>query len=541
MIDLETKPFNLKEDQINWVKNTFNSLTNDEKVGQLFVPIGYSSDPHYLDQLLKEHIGGLFFRSGHIDEIRSAFKYAQKKSTIPLLTPANLEYGGTGAVIEGSDFAQQMAVGATNNPKFAYDLGKVAAQDAKAVGINWGFAPVVDLDLNFHSPIMNVRTYGDEPDKIILNAKQFIKAFHDNHMMTSIKHFPGDGVDERDQHLLTSINSLPLESWKKTYGKIYQDLIEFGTKSVMIGHIDFPAYSGNKIPASLNKSLLRGLLRKDLNFNGLIITDATPMVGFSSAMRREEAVPTAIENGCDMFLFNRDFAEDVKFMKLGLKHGLLSQERLDEAVMRILATKASLNLNQGVTIPETNLKDYSQEQSAVADQAITLVRDDQKISRILLEILGGFDSNKRVEKRVVNDLQQKGFQVTVYQPETNFVDLDSVEDFKSKYDLVLYVANVENASNQTTARINWKTLYGLGNNLPWFAKEIPTLLVSFGNPYHYFDVPMIETLINSYCNYTHFIDATVNKLVGESSFKGVSPTDPYCRNLKLKELMKNEN
>ncbi len=549
MIDLKEAPFNLNDDQIDWVNKVFSEMDEDEKIGQLFVPIGYSTSHDYLDGLLKAHIGGLFFRSGHENEIRSTFKYAQANSKIPLLAPANLEYGGTGAVIEGSDYAQQMAVGATENPKYAYQLGKVAAEDAKAIGINWSFAPVVDLDLNFRSPIMNVRTYGDDPDKIISFAKQYINAFHDNGMMTSIKHFPGDGVDERDQHLLTSVNSLPVSSWEKTYGKIYRSLISYGTKSVMVGHIAFPAYSGDNIPASLNEKLLKGLLRKELGFNGLIITDATPMVGFASAMKREDAVPTAIQNGCDMILFNHDFDEDVEFMKSGLKNGILKHDRLDEAVTRILATKASLGLNNGVVVPDTPLRDYKKEQKEIADKSITLVKDDQKLlpisakryPRVLVEILGDFASNDRVQARVSKDLKDKGFKVTIYTPEKNFLDVDSVKSFKSKYDLVIYVANIQNESNRTTARINWKTLYGAGNNIPWFVKEIPTLLISFGNPYHLFDVPMVETFINAYCDYDHFIDAGIDKMVGIGKFLGKSPTNPYCRNIKLRKLMTNDD
>ncbi|KRN27576.1 beta-hexosamidase a, glycoside hydrolase family 3 [Lactobacillus selangorensis] len=547
MLNMHQKPFYLNDDQIKWVKDTAEKLSTDEKIGQLFVPIGYSTDHDYIDSLLKHHIGGLFFRSAHLEELRATFNYAQQNSKVPLLTPANLESGGDGAVLEGTGYAPQMAVAAAGNKKYAYELGKIAAEDAKAAGINWGFAPVVDLDLNFHSPIMNVRTYGDDTERDIAFSKQFIQAFHDQNMMTSIKHFPGDGIDERDQHLLTSVNSLPLSSWWKTYGKIYRELIDFGTKAVMVGHIAFPAYSHNQIPASLNEQLLEGLLRHDLGFNGLIITDATPMVGFSTAMPRYQAVPTAIQNGCDMFLFNHDFEEDVSYMKDGLKNGLLTEKRLDEAVLRILATKASLNLNQDVSIPSKPLIDYKKEQQEIADQSITLVKDDQNIlplaaqkqKRVLLEVLGGFASNQRVEETLQNELTKRGFEVTLYRPEKNFVDLGSVADFKSKYDLVLYAANIENASNQTTARINWKTLYGLGNNLPWFVQEVPTVLVSFGNPYHMFDMPMVKTVVNAYSNYEHFIKAAVAKLVGEQEFKGHSPIDPNCKNIKLKELMNN--
>ncbi|MGY3780100.1 glycoside hydrolase family 3 protein [Streptococcus gallolyticus] len=547
-MNLKTKPFYLDDEAINWVESTLTQLSTDEKIGQLFLPIGYSTDKEYLDNLISYHIGGLFFRSGKAEEVQKTYQYAQEKSKIPLLTAANLEDGGNGAAIEATAYGSQMAVAASNDSNNAYTLGKIAASDGKEVGINWGFSPVVDLDFNFRNPITNVRTYGSQVENVISCAKQYIQAFHDNNMMTSIKHFPGDGVDERDQHLLTSINSLSVESWKKTYGKVYKELIDFGSKAVMVGHIAFPDYSGDNMPATLNPKILQNLLREELKFNGLIITDASPMVGFCSAMKRSEAVPYTIQSGCDMILFNRHFEEDVQFMKDGLEKGILTEERLDEAVRRILATKASLGLHKAVSHGSAKFRDYSEEQRLLADSSITLVKDDQhllpinvnKQKRVLVEILGNSASNERVQNQVQKALTEKEFEVTIYQPETNFWELETVSEFANRYDLVLYVVNVENSSNQTVARINWHTLFGLGNNLPWFVKEIPTALISFGNPYHIFDLPMVDTVINAYCNYDHFINAAVDKLVGESEFKGKSPVNPFCFN-DILESLKYEN
>ena len=163
----------------------------------------------------------------------------------------------------------------------------------------------------------------------------------------AIKHFPGDGVDERDQHILTSVNSLDCKAWDESYGRVYRALIEDGAETVMVGHIALPAYAEEEerfLPASLSRSLLKGLLREKLGFNGLICTDATPMVGFTAAMPREKAIPTAIEAGADMILFNKDLDEDYAFLLDGLKAGVCSPERLDEAVTRILALKAALHL-----------------------------------------------------------------------------------------------------------------------------------------------------------------------------------------------------
>jgi beta-N-acetylhexosaminidase len=547
-MDLKRKPFYLDDTAIEWVNNTLNGLTEDEKIGQLFFPIGFSTEKEYLNHLRSLGIGGLFFRPGVAEEVQQTYEYMQRTSKVPLLTAANLEDGGNGSSIEGTAFGNQMAVAATNQTSDAYTLGKIASSEGKAVGVNFGFSPVVDLDLNFRNPITNVRTYGSDVERVIKNAKEYIQAFHDNGIMTSIKHFPGDGVDERDQHLLTSINSLSVDNWKKTFGKVYQELIDFGSKAVMVGHIAFPAYSGDEMPATLSPQLLQDLLRNELGFNGLTITDATPMVGFCSAMKRSEAVPYTIQAGCDMLLFNRVLEEDIQYMKDGLSKGILTKERLDEAVTRILATKASLGLHQTINHGTAKFEDFREEQLDLADRSITLVKDTQnmlplsveKHKRVLLQLLGSFDSNERVLEKVKAELEKRDFEITVYEPETNFFDLGTVTSFSNDYDAVLYVANIQNASNQTVTRVHWHTLFGLGNNLPWFTKEVPTMLLSFGNPYHLYDLPMVDTVINAYCNYDHFIEMAIKKVIGESSFKGVSPVNPFCENNLLEEL-KNED
>lgn len=547
-MDLKRKPFYLDDTAIEWVNNTLNGLTEDEKIGQLFFPIGFSTEKEYLNHLRSLGIGGLFFRPGVAEEVQQTYEYMQRTSKVPLLTAANLEDGGNGSSIEGTAFGNQMAVAATNQTSDAYTLGKIASSEGKAVGVNFGFSPVVDLDLNFRNPITNVRTYGSDVERVIKNAKEYIQAFHDNGIMTSIKHFPGDGVDERDQHLLTSINSLSVDNWKKTFGKVYQELIDFGSKAVMVGHIAFPAYSGDEMPATLSPQLLQDLLRNELGFNGLTITDATPMVGFCSAMKRSEAVPYTIQAGCDMLLFNRVLEEDIQYMKDGLSKGILTKERLDEAVTRILATKASLGLHQTINHGTAKFEDFREEQLDLADRSITLVKDTQnmlplsveKHKRVLLQLLGSFDSNERVLEKVKAELEKRDFEITVYEPEINFFDLGTATSFSNDYDAVLYVANIQNASNQTVTRVHWHTLFGLGNNLPWFTKEVPTMLLSFGNPYHLYDLPMVDTVINAYCNYDHFIEMAIKKVTGESSFKGVSPVNPFCENNLLEEL-KNED
>lgn len=560
MIKLTEKPFNLSKEDIRWVEDTKNSMTIEEKIGQLFFPIGYSSDPAYLDnEMLSHHIGGIMYRCGDGADMMETHRYLQEHSRIPLLIGANLEDGGCGIATDGTQYGKQMQVAATGDPTDAYRLGKVSCSEGAAVGCNFAFAPVCDIDRNWRNPITNVRTYGSDPDFVAECASNYMKAAKEENLLVALKHFPGDGCDEVDQHILTSINDLSCEEWDATYGKIYRRLIDEGAQTVMVGHIAQPAWQrkynpefpDKLIPASLSPELLKGLLRGHLGFNGLILTDSTCMVGFSCAMEREKAVPYAIESGCDMFLFNKDLDEDYHFMLDGYNNGILSEQRLDEALTRILATKAALGLNkkdkkdivpgkEALSILKSDEHEKWARESA--DRAVTLVKDTQnvlpispdKTKKVLLEILGDFSSNERVEKSFYERLTKEGFDVELYRHEDFSTAKFDVATFKSKYDLVIYIANVENASNKVTNRLNWFTFWGNGNNVPWFVQERPVIFISLANPYHLIDVPMIKTYINGYSNSEYVIEAVVEKIMGRSEFRGKSPVDPFLGKEYLK-------
>ena len=561
MIQYKENPFYLTEEQVQWVESTYDSMSLEEKIGQLFCPIVFTKDEKELKELVEtKHIGGMLYREGPGEELRQSHKILQDASRIPLLTASNLEYGGNGSAIEGTYYGREMLAAATGDVERAYQLGKVSCSEGAAVGVNWSFAPVVDLDLNYHNPITNVRTFGSDLQTVIDMGKAYIRGAKEEGVATSVKHFPGDGVDERDQHLVTSVNALSCKEWNESYGKIYKKMIEAGTLTVMAAHIALPAYEEyfdqkpceRILPATLSENLLKKLLREQLGFNGLIVTDATPMVGFCSAMDRATAVPLSIENGCDMFLFNRNMEEDFRLMREGYEKGILSDARLEEAVKRILATKAAMHLpekqEKGQLVPDAsaldilNCETYDRWAKECADEGVTLVKDIQKLlpidpkkhKRVLLELMGDFPSNKRVCESFVRELEARGFEVTVYEPEGFEVMEDSVESFKSRYDLIFYVGNIETASNKTVSRLNWHTMFGLGNNMPWMVHEMPALFVSVGNPYHLLDAPMIKTFVNGYCNSEYVIHAVVEKLCGDSEFKGKSPIDPFCGKPDLK-------
>lgn len=577
MIDLRGNPFFLNEEQVAWVEQTLAAMTLEEKAGQVFCPMGFTDDPGALRHMVCDiGVGAMMYRTGPAGYIQNTHRTIQSFAKIPLLLAANTEAGGSGIAMEGTGFGCPMAVAATDDPENGYRMGYVSCTEGAALGLNWSFAPIVDIDKDFHNPITNTRTFGSDADKVIAFAGRYMDGADENGVAVAIKHFPGDGVDERDQHILTSINALDCDEWMDSCGKVYKTLIDKGAKTVMAGHIAQPAWvkklkpdatrQERLLPASLSKPLLTGLLRQTLGFNGLISTDATPMVGFTSAMPRRDAIPAAIAAGADMILFNKSLDEDYGFLLEGLKTGKVTEARLDEAVTRILATKASLRLPEkqaaGTLVPGPEALDivgcrqHRVWAEAVADKAITLVRDEQallpispkKFRRVYLNVIqksndpeDGFVQHWRAL------FEQEGFQVTVRDRRTTIVPADfgdpnlsaekgkllhemyrSVEEMKQDYDLYVYICNMANASNNTTLRLNWNVTFGLGDDAPWLTSEIPVMMISTAYPYHLFDAPMVKTYINAYSGEESFCQAVMEKIMGRSEFAGISPCDPLC-------------
>lgn len=548
-INLTGNPFYLTREDIDWVMSTVEEMTLEEKVGQLFCFLGDAEDEQLLSQIETYRPGGIMFRKTAYKALNKVRKQIKEKVHIPLLIAANLEAGGNGILEEGTYYGNQMQVAATNHVERAYELGLVAGREGGAVGCNLAFAPVVDIDFNFRNPITNTRTYGSDVERVTRMAKAYMDGMRQAGLAVSIKHFPGDGVDDRDQHVLASVNSLSCEEWDKSYGYVYKEMIDQGARTLMVGHIMQPAYSkyfrsdivDSEIkPATLSRELLQDLLRGQLGYNGLIITDATTMTGFNMAGKREEIVPNAIEAGCDLFLFNKYIEEDYKYMLDGVRKGILSMTRLKEAVIRILATKASLGLHKkifkSVDHQVIGAEEHIKWAKSCANESITLVKNKEGLipintsdhRRVLLIPLGDNEKVSKSIRLLSQKLEEKGFCITVDKSsQLRGRDLvQPVEPFCQEYDLAIYIALYDTASNKTELKVHWHMPTGI--NAPWFTAMIPTLFISLGNPYHLQDVPHVKTYINAYSDSTYTIDALVDKLVGESPFMGISPVDPFC-------------
>jgi beta-N-acetylhexosaminidase len=571
LVDMAAAPFNLAAGDIAWVEDTLATMTLDEKIGQLFINHNNAFTPEYLDGVLENfHVGGMRYRPGSSADVQAHIRYAQSKSRVPLLIASNPEMGGAGASDDGTFVCTHLQAGSHPDKGIARQMGQVAGVEVQAIGCNWAFAPIVDIHYNWRNTVISTRSFGNTPEVVVERAKEYFDGISESNVACAIKHFPGDGMDERDQHVVTSYNTLGYDAWNRTFGHVYREMIGHGVQSIMVGHIGAPELSrhfrpgmadAEVRPATLSPELLGDLLRGELGFNGLLLTDASQMVGLTQAMKRSELVPATIAAGCDMFLFFRNPAEDFGYMRDGYRNGVITEERLHDALRRILALKASLGLHRmgrdQLTAPTEALAlvgsaEHLAIAAEIADKTVTLVKDTahnlpitpathQRIR--LYGISGGSDFTMADPlgylDLVKEELELAGFEVHQFKTvdqrraegdtDVNFMSILSDEatgDYAEKYDAAFVFANVKGFAQEAAIRIKWST--PMGAEIPWYATEVPTVFVSLNQPNHLIDVPMVKTAIHAHAGTREAIRATVAKIQGLSAFQGTFNENVFC-------------
>lgn len=578
MIDYTKKPFYLQREDLQWVEETFAAMSLEEKLNQVFVDMLWNEPPKEVTSLQTAYqLGGFRYNNSSAEKIYEQNDTIQRASKIPALIACNIESGGNGASSSGTKIGEALACAATGDPESAYYMGYYGCKEAAAVGCNWTFSPVVDVDFNWRNCVIPLRCFGNDVDRVLEMSLAYMRGAHEAGVACCMKHFPGDGCDERDQHLVTTVNNLSCEEWDASFGKIYKAMIDAGVPSVMVGHIQQPAYSralcpGIKdeeiMPATVAPELLQGLLREKLGFNGLIVTDATHMVGITGKVRRSEFIPKMLMAGCDMILYYRDHDEDIGFLKAALEDGRLTHERLDEAVRTVLAFKASRGLHKkqaaGTLMPPkeslsvVGCPEHKAKAAEIIDKSITLVKNTRsqlpltpdKHKRIIIYTVqnGGLSAmvknlvmggkNKGVSDQLAAELRAHGFEPTIYKLKPlkylspkgvngkKFLGEMSVEKFRSQYDAAIVLCNVSSFSTTNERSLHWTI--PMGPEIPWYASEVPTVAISLAHPFHLIDLAMVPTYINTYNNSHEAIRQVVAKLTGQSEFKGTSPVDSFC-------------
>lgn len=574
MVDLKGNPFFLDDADIEWVDMTRDSMTLEEKIGQLFIMLDRKKNREEEKRLIQQyHLGGCRYENENADTIYEQNKYYQQCAKIPLLIACNCDSGGDGACADGTYVATAAACGATPDTKAAYDVGYVSGREMAAVGCNWNFGPVCDIKRNWRNTIVDTRAYSSEADVVLSNARAYIKGMRRSEVAVTAKHFPGDGVEELDQHLVMGTNNLSCEEWDDTFGKVYKALIEEECiDAVMVGHIAMPAYERKYhpsikddeiLPASLSRGMVTNLLRNELRFNGVVLTDATHMGGFTSAMPRREQVPRAIAAGCDMFLFFNDIEEDFRYMLEGYQNGIITKERLDEAVTRILALKAKLKLHKkqqaGTLMPKKDglnivgCAEHKKMADEAARRSITLVKDTRHQlpvspkthKRAYVIVLSNppiFRGNIEdpVKELIRGKMEEFGYDVTMHESYYDLalksgtrkdallksVLIGSSEEFKRNQDVVFTFINVGGFGRKNNERLERSVQHS--TEFPWYIPEVPSVFVSLNYTNHLQDIPMAKTFINAYAPTEQVIDHLLRKISGEERFEGHYEEQVFC-------------
>lgn len=536
-------PFHLNGAARHWVALTRDAMSLEQKVAQLFVLISRGDDPAEQQRLKRLRPGGItrfFGPDGRAERDRIAA--LQADAEIPLLVSADLE-GSRMSLPFGTQVPNPLALAAIDDPETTADIARIMAQEARATGINWTFTPVIDINAAFRSAIVATRSFGADVALIERHALTQIAVFQQLGIAATVKHWPGEGFDDRDQHLLTTINPLSMDAWEASFGRLYRAAIAAGVKSVMSAHIALPAYMraqdplaglGAFCPASVNRRLNIDLLRHELGFDGLIVSDASEMAGLGAWMPLREGKVQIIASGCDMILFSRTPEEDMAALIRAVEDGTIPPERLDDAVTRILALKASLGLYRqagpDARFAQASAAARQRAQSAMA-AAPTLVKDSQNLipispgtHRRVLICSGGIVSPMHgtpAPMILPQLLAQQGFTVTEYAPGMSVTP--------EEFDLVLYLFGEETLLTRGRIFLDWAKIggdFGAAMQRHWHA--IPTAMISFGYPYYLYDAPRMPTCINAYCTLDAMQSAVVDLLLGKGVFNTHSPVDPFC-------------
>ena len=546
-IDLSASPFNLDAAAIDWVNATRDAFSPRDKLAQLFVLLARGTPAEVAEEVRS-------FKPGGITRIYSADLAAEialardlnTLSAVPLLVSADLE-GSRMSLPFGTSVPNPLGLAAVDDVEATTAISTLMAREATAVGLNWSFTPVIDINSAWRSAIVGTRSYGSDIDKVERHAMAQIAAFQANGVAATAKHWPGEGFDDRDQHLVTTVNPLTMPQWEETFGRLYRKAIAQGVLSIMSAHIALPAFvkaldphAGAEAyrPASLSKVLNLDLLRRELGFNGLIVSDATPMAGLGDWGPRDETLPEVIISGCDVILFSDDPNADLMRLVKAVADGRLTQERVDEAVTRILALKAALGLH--LDRPEPNL-DAAQllvgsEQSRLLAQGVTarvptLVKDVKGLlplsparTRRVLVFSGGVVLPfvpQPLPLSVPDRLEKEGFEVTVYAPGMDVSPRD--------FDLVVYLFAEETLLTRSRIYLDWHKLTGsVFGAMHRYWHDIPSLMISFGYPYYLHDAPRVPAYVNAYGSSEALQAAVVEAIMGRSAFSGTSPVDPFC-------------
>ncbi|MDG1824337.1 MAG: glycoside hydrolase family 3 N-terminal domain-containing protein [Flavobacteriaceae bacterium] len=374
-----------------WVDSTYQSLTLDQKIGQLFMPMVFSQgdQSHYQqisEDLKKYHLGGIIFSKGTIAEQARLTNLFQSQSKVPLLIAMDAEWGMAMRLHDAKPFPYQMTLGAIQNDSLLYKMGYAMANRQRRLGIHLNFAPTVDINTNAKNPVIGLRSLGSDPLLVTQKAGMLLRGMQEGGLMTSIKHFPGHGDTSTDSHHTLPVVPHSLNRLNQVELYPFKTLIKEGVFSVMVGHLEVPALEKAKgRPSSLSSSIVTDLLKKEFGFTGLVVTDALNMKGVSDYSGNKSASLGSFLAGADLLLIPDDLPLAFADIRNALLSGIISEERLAYSVKKILSTKYEVKLHEVKMVNPDALRvdlqtsDFNALRHQLAEASLTVIRNEDKV------------------------------------------------------------------------------------------------------------------------------------------------------------------
>ena len=538
----------------SWVDVTLASMTREEKIGQLIIPatvgmfLTESSETFQEIQrdLTQFHVGG-YHMLGDVTMLHEPSGVAllinqmQKRAKVPLFITADFE-GGVGYRFTGATrLPRAMVMGATYSEESAYQAGRIAGEEARAIGVNINFYPVVDVNNNARNPVINIRSFGADPELVARMGRAYIRGLQSANVMATAKHFPGHGDTSTDSHLELPVVDISLERLNKIELPPFRAAVQEGVGGVMSAHIAMPQIIPDKLPATLSGKMLTDTLRRDMGFKGIIFTDAMNMRGVAAHYPDGEAAVRALKAGADVILYPPSVEKAFNGIKQAVQSGDIPEARVEESVRRILAAKQKLGLDRQRLvdldkIPQV-LGSKANRQSAqqIVDNAVTLVRDEKKVLPVRLTpeqqvlcitLTDGGDSVFQYApgRTFLTGLTQRHRNVVSISvtPRTSPAEFDLIRKLASFSDCVILNGFIRAAAFKGSIDLNENQLELLkslsrGNK--------PFVFVMYGSPYLLTFVTELPTYILAYEYYAGAEEAALKAVLGEISFRGRLPIE----------------
>lgn len=537
-----SKDFN--EDVYERTENKLRSMTLREKIAQMIITYsdGYSLNENSAEYqrlsnlIVNEKVGGVIFFKGNAVQEAELINSLQSISETPLLMSADFERGTNMRLDDGSLFPSNMALGATRNTDLAYQMGLQIAKECRAIGIGQNYAPVVDINNNSDNPIINVRSYGEDPELVSMMGDAFIKGMQDGNVIATAKHFPGHGDTDIDSHSDLPVLNFDRSRLDNLELIPFKNAIKNNVMSVMIAHLSLPSLDNeSNVPASLSKNIINGLLIDEMNFKGLVVTDALNMAGVVKHFSAEEVALRCVNAGVDLILMPQGESVSISAIENAVNSGTLSEEQINNSVRKILNAKEWLKLNENKISDVNKVSQVVNSDEAkkisrqIADESLTLVKNDGNIvpfnnaseqSCLIVSLNNGNEkANSDYFLNRFTDLNKfKSF--SYYDLTGNINGINDVVADAANYDVIIVPIYAKVKIKTGTVGLP-ESQISLINSLTASGKKV--VVVSFGNPYLIQGFPDVSSYICAYADAGTSIDAAIDSFYGTIKFKGKLP------------------